>query len=223
LDDQKHQTQGSLLDRFRTAPLRMARTRTELFNLLAFFDPHEKWSDFVSRIDFTDVTPGHIYQVVLGRSPDSIDVALGAEDYDPAHHFSEALLCSEFRQKFQSTFLLSYPEKGRDVFIHVPKCAGTDLILNLGRRSVPLPKTLELRGWVTDSEFLQIVAGLARAAATSDRLFAYGHMELGEYVSSAGIRPRDRVFTVLRDPVDLWRDTSDGRSATLGWPVAARH
>jgi hypothetical protein len=203
LEHDKGKTQKDLLHWHRHAPLRMARTRTELLNLLAFYNPKLGWDEFIRMIDFSGVTPTQIYQVVVGRSPDSPKLALGHANYDPAVHFREALLSPEFRRHIQSVFLLAYPDKGRDVFIHVPKCAGTDLILNLGQRSVPLPKMLELDGWVNDTEFLEIVAGLARAAASHDRLFAYGHMELGGYVSTVGVRPLDRIFTVLRDPIDL--------------------
>jgi hypothetical protein len=181
----------------------MARSRQELFNLLAFYDPRGTWCDFVSRIDFTGITPPQICQVVLDRPPASIELAMAPDDYDAAAHFQSALTSAEFRQNFQAIFLQTYPDKARDVFIHVPKCAGTDLILNLGRRSVPLPKMLEIDSWVGDTAFLEIIAGLARAAASNDRLFAYGHMRLDEYVARSGVRPRDRIFTVLRDPIDL--------------------
>ena len=170
--------------------------------MLAFYDPRGTWADFVARIDFTEVTPLQICQVVLDRPPASIDLAMASHDYNPAEHFHSALTSAEFRKSFQAIFLRTYADKARDVFIHVPKCAGYDLILNLGRRSVPLPKMLEIDSWIGDTSFLEIVAGLARAAASNDRLFAYGHMQLDQYVARAGIRPRDRIFTVLRDPID---------------------
>jgi hypothetical protein len=147
--------------------------------------------------------PRQIHQVVLGRSPASVEQAVPPPDYDPSMHFRKALLSREFRKHFLGAFLKAYPTKGRDVFIHVPKCAGTDLILNLGRRLLPLPKMLEVDGWTDDVEFLEIVAGLARAAMTSERFFVYGHMELGIYANVAGVRLDDRIFTVLRDPIDM--------------------
>jgi len=203
VDSNRVTTQTDLLHAFRTAPLKMARTRSELFGLLAFFHPSLGWDKFVRMIDFSDVTPAQIYQIVFGRAADTPRMAVAYPGYDPAAHFREALLSHEFRKHIQHLFLRSHPEKARDVFIHIPKCAGTDLILNLGHRSVPLPKLLELDGWLTDDEFLETVAGLARAALSHDRLFPYGHMELGDYAAEVGVRPIDRVFTVLRDPIDL--------------------
>jgi hypothetical protein len=197
------QTQKELLDRFRNAPIPMPRTQPELFQLLANYHPHVGWDKFVETIDFTGVTPRQMSQVVLGRHPGAIGQAVPGPDYNPRRHFREMLVSKEFRQHSLSAILHAYPSKGRDVFIHVPKCAGTDLILNLGARSVSLPKLLEVDGWIGDVEFVEIIAGLARAAAVADRLFVFGHMELGGYVDRAGIRPDDRVFTVLRDPIDL--------------------
>jgi hypothetical protein len=202
-DGMQQQTQKGLLDRLRHAPVRMARTQLELFQLLPLYSPNIGWDAFVDMIDFTDVTPRQIHQVVLGSSPDSAEGALQHPGYDARKHFRETLLSRNFRKTLLATFLRVYPSKGRDVFIHVPKCAGTDLILNLGRRMLPLPKLLELDGWSNDDEFLEVLAGLARAAMRSERFFVYGHMELGEYAATAGIRPDDAVFTVLREPVDL--------------------
>jgi hypothetical protein len=202
-DNANPKTQKDLLDWFRHAPLRMPRTQTELFQLLATYNPAFGWDAFAGTIDFSGITPRQICQVVLGRHPATVEQAIAAPDYDARQHFRAALVSREFRKRFLGYFLQAYRSKGRDIFIHVPKCAGTDLILNLGWRSVPLPKMLEVEGWTSDSEFLEIMAGLARAAASSDRLFIYGHMELGEYIDIAGIRPDDCLFTVLRDPVDL--------------------
>ncbi len=202
-DNLNPQTQRDLLDWFRHAPMPMPRTQTELFQLLSMYNPRHGWDAFVETIDFTGVTPRQIYQVVLGRHPETIGQAMPASGYDIRQHFRAALVSKEFRSRFLATFLKVYWSKGRDVFIHVPKCAGTDLILSLGCRSVPLPKLLEIEGWLSDAEFLEITAGLARAAMTSERLFIYGHMDLGGYIDRAGIRPDDRVFTVLREPIDM--------------------
>ena len=203
MDDVNRETQKGMLSRFRRAPVRMPRSRPELFQLLASYTPHIGLAEFLRMIDFTGVTPIQVYQVVLGRPPESVAVALPHAEYDAREHFRGALLSKEFRQTIQASFLRAFPEKGRDVFIHIPKCAGTDLILNLGHRSVPLPKMLAHEGWATSTEFLEIIGGLVRASISGDRLFAYGHMELGEFVALVGIRPDDRVFTVLRDPIDL--------------------
>jgi hypothetical protein len=67
--------------------------------------------------------------------------------YHPCGHFRAALLSDEFRRNVVQGLLAAFPEKGRNVFIHVPKCAGTDLIFNLVHRFLPLPKILEVKDW----------------------------------------------------------------------------
>jgi hypothetical protein len=37
----------------------------------------------------------------------------------------------------------------------------------------------------------------------ADEIFIRGHVELGEYVALDIVRPYDRIFTILRDPIDL--------------------
>ena len=62
---------------------------------------------------------------------------------------------------------------------------------------------LEAEGWISRNEFSEILSGLCRAAPYAERMFAYGHMDLGTYVERAGVRPTDQIFTVLRDLIDL--------------------
>jgi hypothetical protein len=53
----------------------------------------------------------------------------------------------------------------------VPKCAGTDLTINLGRRMPPLPTMLEDERWLSQDDFLTVMGGVARALPFHDRVF----------------------------------------------------
>ncbi len=181
---------------------RFPRTPAELFLLLSYLTPERGLQGLMDRVDFRNVTPIDIYHTVFGRSPESVEIAVRGAEYDPRSAFSAALMSREFRGGVLPALLAAFPDKGRDVFIHVPKCAGTDLILNLAGRQLPLPNVLELDGWVSDAAFLNAIGGLARAIPFQERFFVYGHLELGHYVSRAGLRVADRVFSVIRDPFD---------------------
>ena len=197
------ETQLDLVRAIGRKPVRMPRTRQELFLILANYRPEQGVDGLLAMIDFSGVTPADIHEVVLGRTPSSFADAMPGDANEPRTLFRNALLSHEFRRMFLSCVLTTFPEKGRDIFIHVPKCAGTDLILNLGQRLLPLPKLLEVDGWISDEEFLAVMGGIARAIPFHDRIFVHGHMELGEYIDRAGRRPVDRIFTIIRDPVDL--------------------
>ena len=203
ISDRPLETQRDIVHAMPRMRTRLPRTQPELFTLLGHLTMERGLDGLLDLVDFTGVTPADTYRAVYGRPPDHIETAIAAPDYDPRSYFKQTLLSQEFRQRLLPNFLTAFPQQGRDVFIHVPKCAGTDLILSLSNRHLPLPKMLEIDGWVSDDEFLYAVAGLARAVPFHDRIFVHGHMELGHYIASAGLRSGDRIFTTIRDPLDL--------------------
>lgn len=183
--------------------VRLPRTQRGFFDLLSYLTPEGGLPAFLDMIDYSGVTPADILLTVLDRAPGEPSAALPPPVFDAKQRLSMTLLSVEFRQSIMSRLLRAYPEKGRDIFIHVPKCAGTDLIMNLGSRGLPLPRLLEVGGWLSTDDFFQTVAGFVRQLPDHDRIFVYGHMELGGYVYDAGIRSQDRIFTVIREPLDL--------------------
>jgi len=141
-------TQRDLLHQLNRLKLPMPRTTRELFELFALYHPTDGLDGLLDRLDFSDVKPLQIYQVAHGRPPERLDLVVPDQGYRPRDHLKAALLSGEFRENTLRKLLVAFPEKRRDVFIHVPKCAGTDLILNLGRQRLLLPKMIEVESWV---------------------------------------------------------------------------
>lgn len=199
------ETQRDLTLSMRHIRVRFPHTLREFFQLLGSSGPKATLDVALDLIDFTGITPIEICELLHGRAadPESVQDALLGATYDPRQHVREAFLSPEFRSRVVSKFLTAFSAMPRDVFIHVPKCAGTDLIFNLVQRQLPLPKVLEIGEWIKDDDYFAALAGIARAAPFFERVFVYGHMELGEYADTCGIRPGDKVFTIIRDPVDL--------------------
>ena len=190
-------------DWVRHMPLPAPCTTREVFHLLAQFDRDAGLDDLLERVDFNGFGPSEIAQVVLGRPLRDRLQAVATQGFDARAAFKQALLSEEFRKQILPSFLQSFPDLARDVFIHVPKCAGTDLTMNLGRRQMPLPAVMESPGWLSDDEFLSVLGGLARAIMFHKRIFVYGHMEFGTYLDRCGLRPGDKVFSIIRDPIAL--------------------
>jgi hypothetical protein len=187
----------------RDMPLPAPRSTRDLFHLLAQFDSHAGLDALLARVDFTAVGPAEISQVVMGHPLHDRRLAVPDAGFDARSAFKDALLSASFRSQILPSFLQSFPELTRDIFVHVPKCAGTDLTMNLGRRQMPLPSVLESPGWLSDDEFLSVIGGLARALPFHKRIFVYGHMEFATYLDRCGLRPGDRVFSIIRDPIAL--------------------
>jgi hypothetical protein len=196
-------TQKDLVRGLGRLPLPMPRTMRELFQLFTLYDPAEGLAVLLDRLDFAGVTPYQIYQIVHARAPEQPELVARPERYDPRAHLEAALCSAEFQERVLRHTLQAFPEKRRNVFIHVPKCAGTDLILNLGQRHLSLPKMIELENWVTKAELFEALCRLVQAAPYYETFFVYGHIPLGFYIDSVGIRAGDRIFTVIRDPIGM--------------------
>ncbi|HQT79251.1 MAG TPA: hypothetical protein PLD10_19550 [Rhodopila sp.] len=184
-------------------PFPMPRSATDLFRILAHYDPVKGLDGLLERIEVDDAIPADFITLVLNRFPGNGTEAVAGPDFDCRGFFKSVLLADGFRRTIVGKFLNAFPHLKRDIFIHVPKCAGTDLILNLAQRHLPLPITLGLPDWVSKEDFLSVVSGLSRVAPFHERVFVYGHIELGEYIDLAGLRPTDHLFTIIRDPIDL--------------------
>lgn len=182
-------------------PLRLPRTQRALYELLALYTPDQALDDFLLRLDCSDLAPGDIYRMVFGRVPDDPALVLPRPDYNARQHLRGTLLSPEFRAGLLGSFLAAFPEKRRDVFIHVPKTAGTDLTLNLWPRRVSFPVSTGTIG--TSEDVLRYCAHIARHMPVTDDIFVHGHIELGHYLAAAGARLGDRFYTTVREPVDL--------------------
>jgi hypothetical protein len=196
-------TQMDVVRSLRNLPLPMPKNLSQTFDLLGLYDPAQGIEKLLSRVDVRGVRPKQVYNAVLRRPPDNLDMALPPPGYDARRHFEAAIGAPEFQRALMHNYLEIFADKHRDIFIHIPKCAGTDLVLNLAPGRLSFPKVLIHGEWVSPDEFLTAVSGLVQAARFYSQIFIYGHMQVGEYFDIAGVRTSDRIFTVIRDPVDL--------------------
>lgn len=195
--------QRDLIRSLASIPLRLPRTARELFDWFALYDPSRGLDAALDRLDFSGVTPIDVYRLVHGRAPDGLAQAIGGEGYDARRHFAGALRSREFRDHIIRMLLAAYPEKRRLVFLHVPKCAGTDLVLNTAPNRLAVPHLLGFEDWLPHETFVAALGDLARVAPFFEEFFIYGHIEFGEYLSNHGVRRGDRFFTIIRDPFEL--------------------
>lgn len=182
-------------------PLRLPRAPRQLFDLLAQLDAGEPLSALLARLDCTGLTPGDVQRTAYGTVPAPEQLPIAGPDFDPRAYLEQTLLSDPFRARLLGAFLGAYPEKRRDVFVHLPKTAGTDLTLNLWPRRVSFPTDIGRFG--SNLQALEYCARVARLMPTTEDIFVHGHLELGVYVDAAGARPGDRFFTTVREPVDL--------------------
>jgi len=174
-----------------------------LFQLFLFFDADVGLPSIIEKIEFGEPDPRQICRVALNRLPESAALSVVRPDYDPASHLTSTLRSTEFQKGFVSLFSNAFPEKRRRIFVHVPKCAGTDLIAHLTRLYPSLGWALTEEQRTTKEALFARISALVRETLVSPDLFIYGHMGLLRVLNHELLRQGDEVFTVVRDPFEM--------------------
>lgn len=184
-------------------PLKIPDGASGVFRLLRLHSDEDSLDGLLARVDLTGKTPAEVYHMILGRPPRPNELAELRQAPDLHQLFRGLLTSREFQAELIRLFLLAFPEKRRIFFVHIPKCAGTDLESHLAPRYLSIPHGLTAPAWTPTARFLATLSGLSTMVDFVPELFVYGHLPFNAYVRRIGIRPHDHVFTVLRDPIDL--------------------
>jgi hypothetical protein len=174
-----------------------------LFELFAAYSEEKGLDDLLARIDVTDLTPRQIYAAVLGRRPENLRAASVPPDYRPRDHLRGTLRSDEFQTKALRLLLDAYPEKRRLLFVHVPKCAGTDLRIALSERYPSIDSGLGNPRWTTQSKLFATIHHVALNVRFCDTILVHGHVRLLRAVEDGLVRPHDQVISVIRDPLEI--------------------
>ncbi|MES2684952.1 MAG: hypothetical protein V4650_15635 [Pseudomonadota bacterium] len=181
------------------------RSPRELLLALADYEDARGIDAWLERFDFSGVTPHQIYSCALGRLPESAPVARQGAGYDARQHLRAMLCCEEFQDRLITFVLRALPEKQRLFFVHVPKCAGSDLSSHLMQLfdgsylgqldQSPLHIAPERLPWRLQT----LMASLPRQPTIA----VMGHIGLNWLLSEQLLRFGDVSFTVIRDPIDM--------------------
>src|ERR1700733_13121860 len=94
----KGMTQMDVVQSLRHLPLPMPKDLAQVFALLGLYDPRDGIEKLISRVDSGDVRPKQIYNAVLRRAPENIEMATTHPEYDARIHFRESLESPEFQR-----------------------------------------------------------------------------------------------------------------------------
>jgi hypothetical protein len=175
----------------------------------AFYDGAQGLASMLGRMDFSGVTRRQIAFAVLGRAPEKAsEKARDAADepaaeFDGRGQFRTALNSGEFQRRIRELALHAFPEKRRMIFVHVPKCAGSDLQLALQRNHPYLHHHLALPHITAKPALFEALHDMAVGTAFSDTIAVSGHVPLRWYTERKLVRFEDRLFTTVRHPRDI--------------------
>ena len=171
--------------------------------LMAFslYNPAEDLPQFLARIDTDGISRRQVSFCALGRSPDT--AAAEPADYLPRRHLRNLLNSDEFQTRIRERTLVAFPEKRRLVFIHIPKCAGTDLEVTLQRRYPYIHHQLAIPGNTDKAALFASLRDLAILLGLSDSIALSGHVPLRWYTERRLLRFEDFLFSTVRDPREI--------------------
>src|SRR5437763_5806178 len=175
----------------------------ETLRLLSQFNRSAGLGALLDQVEWHSVSPLQVYYAVLGRLPEDAKVAVPDEGYSARAHAEAALLSDEFQQEVLKRVLDAFPEKRRLLFVHVPKCAGTDLIEHLSARYPSLSEYLSQPGWTAKPGLFEHLKNFVVNAGSADAIFVSGHIPLQWYLDHSLYRFSDRLFAVVRNPYDM--------------------
>jgi hypothetical protein len=196
-------TQPGRLAAWDQVPLSAPSSLADVFRLFCLYNETDGLDALLARVVFTGKTPAELTASVLARAPHASELAGLREVYDPAQYFRTLVTSREFQTEMIRLFLLAFPEKRRLFFVHIPKCAGTDLESHLSPRYLSLGQGISSPAWTTTNRLFGLLSGLSTMVNFVPDIFIHGHLPFHNYVRTIGIRPHDEVFTVLRDPIEV--------------------
>jgi len=179
-------------------------TPRQTFDLLALYDRGQGLYNLLRQLDFAGRSARQVAYAALGQlEPASDEVPPAGKPEAARDLLNDLLLSRQFQQNILRLLLEAFPEKRRLLFVHIPKCAGSDLSHHLVGRYPSIAEQLRALHWTNKQLLFEALSDTVRRLQFSDTIFVRGHVNLADYLEQRLARPYDRLFTILRDPVEI--------------------
>ncbi len=178
------------------------RTIRESLNLFIATRPGRSIDDILNSIDWRGVKPHQVYYSTLDRHPESLESSVIPTNYSAFEQYRDALYSEEFQERVLWLLLQALPDKKRLIFVHIPKCAGMDLISHLSARYPYLSSFLSEPDWTDKNLLFSSIRDFMVECLYSRQLCLGGHLYLETILQNKAYRFGDEIFTVVRDPID---------------------
>lgn len=166
------------------------------------FNEEQALDAMLKDVDFSDADPRQLFYSVLRRLPEAKELTRGT-NYSGKRHTQQLLHSTEFQQSCVNLVLQALPELKRIIFIHIPKCAGTDLIANLAKRFLSVNHSITAPAWTPKQKLFSMLKEIVIRSHFHPEIFLQGHFQLQYFINNRLMRYGDRIFTVVRDPASI--------------------
>ncbi len=181
------------------------RTPRDLLEMFVLFEPTKLdpngLQPLLESADFRALDRDDVVRIAMGRAPQK-PTPTGA-GFQPRTLLRALLTGRECMLGMRKMVADAYPEKRRMIFVHIPKCAGSDLTESLSRRYPVLRESAFKPGTTQPVQMFAQLREFVIGTRHSETIAFAGHERLSWYRAQALVRPQDDFFTTIRDPVAL--------------------
>lgn len=174
-----------------------------LFRLLCLYEADRGIYELLCRLDFRNIRRAHLEYCVFGQIGAEPRADSAWSEQVARDCLNDMLHTPRFQQDILGHVLRAFPEKRRVVFIHIPKCAGTDLLSHLALCFPLARQHWKEESWTDWGQLFLSLAEFVREVQFCDSILVGGHVRLTSYIDDGLLRPADRVFTVIRNPIEI--------------------
>ena len=166
------------------APIPAPRGPRGLLEAFALFDGNTGVYELLARFQLDEVKRRQAHYIVFGDLASEATASYArSTEYSTRDCLNELLLSDDFQKNLIPLFLKAFPEKKRVIFVHVPKCAGTDLSANLMKRFPFLHQQMTQPNWMKRDDLFRAVSRLVLNVRFFDQIFVTGHNSLVLYIA----------------------------------------
>jgi hypothetical protein len=172
----------------------------ELLRVFQHYRPEEGLDALFARVDWSGASPRQLAHAFLGRPP--ADGAISCAD--PRAEARRLFESDAFRGDLLRRMLMAFPARQRLLFVHLPKCAGSDFEAAMEQGHASLHDSIKWLGRYDAEELaLRLHAFMRQLQKKSDTIFVGGHVPLRWYIDTELYRYNDRLLTIVRHPHEI--------------------
>jgi len=171
----------------------------ETLRVFATYTQHHGLDGLFASVDWSTASLRQISHAFLGRAPATVIPGL----FDPAVEARRLFESPDFRRNLLRRVIETFPDKQRILFVHLPKCAGSDFEAAMRPVYASLYESLGLPRALSFEDLADTLRHFARRIESSDGIFVGGHVPLLWYIDNQIYRYTDRLVTIIRHPHDI--------------------
>jgi hypothetical protein len=196
----------------------------DLMELFCALGAQADMTSLMLTAEFRDADPRGLTFTALSRWPTTEELAAVPTPFVVARYMRTLLLGQEFRTHLFRRICDAYPERPRQFFIRLPRCAGHHFLHMASRMHPIFPETLSIHRRGDEAEFLPALGAYLSRFTTTRTIMASApslaaftqppapaptpppRASLSPYLwalDPPAYRPGDRLFTILREPQSL--------------------